>query len=623
MTMIGHDRMYRARGPFVDPHFKQSRVATTRPDASSIRTSTLVLLAGISLAAEASAQITRLHLTAASAGTDFGRSVAAIGDVNSDSFDDILVGEPLFDSAGGTQNVGRFTIYSGISGAVLFQVEGTQTGERLGSVVEGMYDPKAAFHSWSHYAIAAPGRTTTVGGVTHHGAVDCYDESFTLRWTSLGSTTPTEFGASIEFCPSTFDVDNFGEWAIGDTSSGGTGAVFIVSSIDGSVMGSIAGTQTGESFGAQIAWQGDANLDGYHELWIGAPDYFGPLGQTQGQIRRFDLIPISVGVVSAALAVGTIDGALPTVRLGSVMSGGGDLDGDGRFDLVAGVPTAGSASGVVEVFLGSNTTGTPDATITAATPVAGERFGASVALMATATSSGSSATDVIIGSPHATNPLGTPLNRAGRVDVVSGSAALGGGAATPYMTAYGAAADDQLGMVVGAAGDVDGSLFSDVIAAAPKPGKLVPGQPITAIPFVTVYEALACPGSKRAFGIAEPAGTSASVDIVEPAPLQCNTVTVRMTSSSSTASMTGLLLYNTSYLAQPQPAGGTIYVNLAPPCAIVPFTLPAAPANLQIPYPLPCGTTFCGTHIFMQLIVPDASLPAGAAFSRGYQLTIG
>ena len=71
-------------------------------------------------------------------GDFFGHSVASAGDVNNDGFDDLIVGV-LSNDAGGN-NAGRAYVYSGQSGALLYTLTGEAAGDLFGQSVASAGD---------------------------------------------------------------------------------------------------------------------------------------------------------------------------------------------------------------------------------------------------------------------------------------------------------------------------------------------------------------------------------------------------------------------------------------------------------------------------------------------------
>lgn len=92
-------------------------------------------------------------LTAPAPGTGFGSSVSRVGDSNGDGHPDLACGAPLAD-VNGTDS-GSMTLYSGLSGAVIYNIVGGAAGDRLGSSTAFAGDHDGDGHP--DFAVASPG----------------------------------------------------------------------------------------------------------------------------------------------------------------------------------------------------------------------------------------------------------------------------------------------------------------------------------------------------------------------------------------------------------------------------------------------------------------------------------
>ena len=144
-------------------------------------------------------------------------------------------------------------------------------------------------------------------------------------------------------------------------------------------------------------------------------------------------------------------GSSPGDRFGCSVAGGRDVTGDGVPDVVIGAPQAGFGPGYADVYSGSD-----GALVQRLVPMAsGSEFGASVAL---ADVTGDGRADVVIGDPLF---FGFGSQR-GRVDVYDGDGfGLVG-------SLFGPADFDRFGVSVSAAGFLDGDAQEEFIVGAPQ-----------------------------------------------------------------------------------------------------------------------------------------------------------
>ncbi len=171
-----------------------------------------------------SANLPFLTADGPAAKSDFGASVAGIGDYNGDGIDDVAAGAPLYDSPGG-QNLGAVLyFYGGTSapGAANLQINGTRTNEYFGSSVAPAGHPQEGDEQ--DMLVGAPGYVSEV----------------------TGSPERNEYGRVYLF---------------GAGSTNISGAVVIAS-----------GKVPSANFGAAVAGDGDLNKDGYSDWLVGAPN---------------------------------------------------------------------------------------------------------------------------------------------------------------------------------------------------------------------------------------------------------------------------------------------------------------------------------------------------------------
>jgi len=346
----------------------------------------------------------------------FGQSVSAAGDVNNDGLGDVLVGAPGFDA--GQTDEGTAFLYLGGSNVAAARFESNQVGAAMGRSVAGAGDVNG--DGYADVIVGAP--QAEVAGVGN------------------------EVGRALIY---------FG-------SSG---------QIDTSPDALLSGTQAQQAFGSSVASAGDGNGDGFADVIVGAPNtdvtdtgttiadsgeayvYFGGAGtfntQTDGRFR----------------------GVSANARAGFSVAGAGDVNGDGFDDVVVGAPFAlnfaGDVSGTATVYFGAPNVPYDSGDHLANFAIPNALTGWSV----------DSAGDV---------------NRDGYGDVLVGASGFDSGVSTDTgvsLLYYGNASGDlaplqylsfnqaggKFGTAVGAAGDINGDGFADVIVGAPFEGSAQPG----------------------------------------------------------------------------------------------------------------------------------------------------
>lgn len=166
-----------------------------------------------------------------------------------------------------------------------------------------------------------------------------------------------------------------------------------------------------------------------------------------------------------------MDGAVANDFTGGSVAGAGDVNGDGRTDLVVGAPHARSEKGEGDVIFGKSTRGAVDLS-TVGTEGFRMRGGATLdgtgfGVAGAGDVNGDGYADVIVGAPHAAR---NSRSDSGSATVVFGSATPAsvdlGGLAIRRIRIDGAGSDDWLGYGVGGAADVNGDGLDDAVVGA-------------------------------------------------------------------------------------------------------------------------------------------------------------
>jgi len=182
-------------------------------------------------------------------------------------------------------------------------------------------------------------------------------------WTVVGTTASQAIGTSGVWTYDDMNGDGDTELIIAaegdDTRATNAGAIAFH---DAGVMGSsvsfssgylrVGGTSASDAFGSAAVVLGDVDGDGKTEIAVGAWKNDGEAADG-GSIYMFDLYSGSTAYTGSqavsTLQEGRVRGTRENGWLGYSLATG-DLDGDGRTDLVAGSPGASSAAGRIYMF---------------------------------------------------------------------------------------------------------------------------------------------------------------------------------------------------------------------------------------------------------------------------------
>ncbi len=224
--------------------------------------------------------------------------------------------------------------------------------------------------------------------------------------------------------------------------------------------GSWLGEAAGDRAGAALAGPGDVDGDGLPDLLIGAPGRAGAY-LLSGAEQALD--DSALDLTEAWLFLG---GESEGDEAGSAVAGAGDVNGDGRPDLLVGAPQHGDAAGAAYLVLGAargenETRSLADAQALLYGEQAGDLAGCAVAGAGDADDDGFA--DLLVGAWQAeTDGLisGAAYLLAGPV---SGTLSLG----DADMRLYGQEQDEQAGYALAQAGDIDGDGLKDALVGAP------------------------------------------------------------------------------------------------------------------------------------------------------------
>ncbi len=393
------------------------------------------------LCGAASSQVPLMNLVSSTGDDDFGADVTLVGDVDGDGVPDFAIGVPRTvgptgATAGGP---GAVRVISGATGSLLFVGNGLHANDFFGSAVAGGGDVDA-----DGFPDLVAGGFLMTNGPSAAGGIRVFSvANGTVLFTRFGDSANDWLGFAVADAGDV-DSDGHADVACGapydDNATTDSGSVRVYSGSNGSVLYTLNGSFPQGGFGRALDGIGDATGDGVDDLAVGVP-YATVLKPQSGQLRIYS--GASGGQHLALSGVANLE------SFGSSVSRAGDLDGDGRGEVLVG-----TSANAVRIHSGSD--GAQIMAFSAGTP--GDLAG-TVAAMAH-DFNGDGVADVIVGAPRS-NLNGT---ESGAAFVVSGQ----NGSVLETLRGTGAFA--HFGSSVAGIEDVDSDGRADVLVGAPDGG---------------------------------------------------------------------------------------------------------------------------------------------------------
>jgi hypothetical protein len=279
-----------------------------------------------------------------------GRAVCRMGDVDGDGFADVAVGSWGHD-ANGLSNNGRVTIYSGRTGGIIHDIISDLPEARFGRYIRNAGDVDA--DGVLDVAIGAFG--TSVGNEIGAGAAwvvsGATGQPIHKFW---GQRSFDGFGRAVSGAGD-LDGDGHDEVLVGawqaDNNGAASGSVYLYDGATGQLKHRFDGLAAGDSLGRSVIGIGDATGDGVPDLVLAAY-----LADRNGLPSAGEAYLYSGADYSL---VHTFTGEAAYDTFGWFVEGAGDADGDGLDDFMVGAYQAdpGGRDRAGSVYLYSGGTG--------------------------------------------------------------------------------------------------------------------------------------------------------------------------------------------------------------------------------------------------------------------------
>lgn len=409
----------------------------------------LISLSALLLALPASAQIiggeqkTLQIIDGPMNAAQFGKVMANAGDVDADGTPDYIIGAPE-NTPNGIDRAGSAFVYSGATGALLYQVDGTETLEAYATTVDGAGDVNG--DGFDDFLVGSPGFRHP--GFAPLGAVFVFsgqDGSLLIRHEGLGGI---RFFGNAAAGIGDINGDGLNDILVGSEDSGTVGMnqhgrVYVFSGATSTVLMEIDGVRQFQRFGRSLSGVGDLDADGVPDFLVGTMKDVNFSGEALAYSG------------ATGLQLYAYDGIASGDDFGNALSGAGDVNADGHADFLIGSPNTdfGGLNGRGSAYLYSGIDGSLLRRMDGTTSL--DQFGAAVS--AAGDVDGDGKDDYLVGAPFA-EVLGN--GRPGCAYVYSGATG------DQLLLLEGRNTSDAMGESVLGLGDIDGDHIPDVAAGS-------------------------------------------------------------------------------------------------------------------------------------------------------------
>ena len=270
----------------------------------------------------------------------FGCSVSGAGDVNGDGFDDVIVGAYAFNI-----NTGKAEIFYGgfpMDNQPDVTLMGEVTGSYFGYPVSGAGDVNA--DGFEDVIVGAYGYDDNCGrAYVYFGGTNMNIGADVIM---TGEGTMNMFGYSVSDAGD-INSDGYDDVIVGAYNYLGRGKAYIYyggMNVDNTADVTMLGEELPGAFGCSVSGAGDVNGDGYDDVIVGSFYYNSQAGKAYIFLGGPNMNYNSVADI-------TMTGENPPGRFGTVVSGAGDLNGDGYSDLIVSEPDYNNNFGRAYVYL--------------------------------------------------------------------------------------------------------------------------------------------------------------------------------------------------------------------------------------------------------------------------------